>query len=125
MVHDILVSLGSNVVPCEIFEEVNVNQVDSSGSGKTACSFCGRKEDSVGQLISGPGVNICVECVEICVRAMSDPTVNTVKDPNWCCSFCGTKNEQVKKMIQGPGLLICNECVDLTDEIRVERQASK
>lgn len=30
------------------------------------CSFCGKSEDEVSQLISGPGVYICNECVELC-----------------------------------------------------------
>jgi ATP-dependent Clp protease ATP-binding subunit ClpX len=30
------------------------------------CSFCGRSAAQVGQLVPGPGVNICDQCVEIC-----------------------------------------------------------
>lgn len=30
------------------------------------CSFCGKNEDEVEQLISGPGVYICNECVDLC-----------------------------------------------------------
>ncbi len=30
------------------------------------CSFCGKTEDEVTQLISGPGVFICNECVDLC-----------------------------------------------------------
>ncbi len=30
------------------------------------CSFCGKTEDEVSQLISGPGVYICNECVNLC-----------------------------------------------------------
>ncbi len=30
------------------------------------CSFCGREADQVSQLIAGPGVYICVECVGLC-----------------------------------------------------------
>lgn len=30
------------------------------------CSFCGKTEDEVMQLISGPGVYICNECVDLC-----------------------------------------------------------
>lgn len=32
----------------------------------TACSFCGRTEDAVEKLISGPGVYICEKCVLLC-----------------------------------------------------------
>lgn len=31
-----------------------------------ACSFCGRQQKEVRKLVTGPGVNICDECVELC-----------------------------------------------------------
>ncbi len=41
-----------------------------SGSGRESdnlrCSFCGKRRDQVRKLIAGPGVYICVECVELC-----------------------------------------------------------
>ncbi len=30
------------------------------------CSFCGRGQDEVTKLISGPSVYICNECVDVC-----------------------------------------------------------
>ena len=37
------------------------------------CSFCGRTENQVNRLISGPnGVYICDECVDICGRIIDD-----------------------------------------------------
>ncbi|GAA0472390.1 hypothetical protein Ade02nite_52060 [Paractinoplanes deccanensis] len=30
------------------------------------CSFCGKRQDEVGQLIAGPGPSICDECVRLC-----------------------------------------------------------
>ena len=37
------------------------------------CSFCGKKESDVGQLISGPdGVFICDQCVDTCVKILED-----------------------------------------------------
>ncbi|HHT94398.1 MAG TPA: ATP-dependent Clp protease ATP-binding subunit ClpX [Clostridia bacterium] len=33
---------------------------------KIRCSFCGKSEDRVQRLISGPGVYICNECVDLC-----------------------------------------------------------
>jgi hypothetical protein len=34
---------------------------------KMKCSFCGKNQDEVQQLIAGPKVFICDECVELCV----------------------------------------------------------
>jgi len=40
---------------------------NTTGNGKICCSFCGKSQDKVGKLISGPnGVYICDECVSIC-----------------------------------------------------------
>jgi hypothetical protein len=36
------------------------------------CSFCGKSRDHVVKLIAGPGVYICNECVDLCVRIISD-----------------------------------------------------
>ena len=32
------------------------------------CSFCGRPNHMVIKMIKGPGVNICSECIMICVQ---------------------------------------------------------
>ncbi len=37
------------------------------------CSFCGRSATQVQQLVPGPGVNICDQCVEVCRQMMSQP----------------------------------------------------
>ena len=34
------------------------------------CSFCGKTQDEVNRLISGPGVYICDECVEVCFEIL-------------------------------------------------------
>jgi len=32
------------------------------------CSFCGRPNQMVIKMIKGPGVNICSECIMICIQ---------------------------------------------------------
>ena len=34
------------------------------------CNFCGRSQKQVDQLILGPGVNICNECIDMCYNAL-------------------------------------------------------
>ena len=43
-----------------------------AGKGKenVVCSFCGKTQDEVMQLIAGPGVFICDECIEVCYNLM-------------------------------------------------------
>lgn len=36
------------------------------------CSFCGRSADEVGRIISGPGVYICDECIEVCQNILKE-----------------------------------------------------
>lgn len=39
-----------------------------SNEPSTYCSFCGRPNQQVVKMIKGPGVNICSECIMICVQ---------------------------------------------------------
>ena len=36
------------------------------------CSFCNKSQNDVRKLVAGPNVNICDECVEVCVDIMAD-----------------------------------------------------
>ena len=36
------------------------------GKREMICSFCGRSQSQVDQLIIGPGVNICKDCIDMC-----------------------------------------------------------
>jgi ATP-dependent Clp protease ATP-binding subunit ClpX len=36
------------------------------------CSFCGKSQDLVRELIAGPAVFICNECVGLCVGILTD-----------------------------------------------------
>ena len=41
---------------------------------RPSCCFCGKNSEQVQQLIAGPDVFICNECVEICSRVLSGQT---------------------------------------------------
>lgn len=36
------------------------------------CSFCAKSQEEVEVLIKGPSVNICIECVDICVDIIEE-----------------------------------------------------
>jgi len=54
------------------------------GSGKILfCSFCGKSQNEVRRLISGPSVYVCDECVELCndiIREESEEDVSAATD---------------------------------------------
>ena len=41
------------------------------------CSFCGKSQKQVQQLIAGPGVYICDECVELCNEIIEERMAET------------------------------------------------
>src|SRR6188474_1086632 len=45
------------------------------------CSFCGRGQDEVSRLVSGPSVYICSECVKLCNDILEGETDHTVGAP--------------------------------------------
>ena len=44
----------------------------SDGSDVFKCSFCGKSQKQVERLISGPGVYICEECIELCNEIIAE-----------------------------------------------------
>ena len=44
-----------------------MSKSSSRSQEMAACSFCGRTEDQVEKLISGPNAYICDKCVRLCM----------------------------------------------------------
>ncbi|MEV5567639.1 ClpX C4-type zinc finger protein [Streptomyces sp. NPDC052196] len=42
------------------------------GPGRFCCSFCGKPDHHVENLVAGPGVNICSECLELFQALIQD-----------------------------------------------------
>src|SRR5690625_935662 len=42
------------------------------GADVFKCSFCGKSQKQVERLISGPGVYICEECIELCNEIIAE-----------------------------------------------------
>lgn len=51
-------------------EKQEKNEINDKAEGKHSvyCSFCGRPNQQVIKMIKGPGVNICSECIMICIQ---------------------------------------------------------
>jgi hypothetical protein len=46
--------------------------IQGTPTPQMSCSFCGQPKDNVSKIIAGPAVNICNQCVEICVEIIAD-----------------------------------------------------
>jgi ATP-dependent Clp protease ATP-binding subunit ClpX len=44
----------------------------SNAAELLACSFCGKSHKQVNQLIAGPSVYICNECVDLCQEILEE-----------------------------------------------------
>ncbi len=47
----------------------------TTAKGQQRCSFCGKPQSMVQKLISGPGVCICDECIELCCEILDEENV--------------------------------------------------
>lgn len=48
----------------------------ANGGQPLYCSFCGKSQNEVRKLVAGPAVNMCDECVELCVEIIYDDDGN-------------------------------------------------
>lgn len=53
---------------------------DPNKKGSVTCSFCGKSEDQVKSMISGPGVYICNECVALAQSIIDEQNKTAVKE---------------------------------------------
>lgn len=74
------------------------------------CSFCGKPQDMVGRIISGNGVYICDQCVDLCMQILEDGL-----EP--------VKNQ--KKDIEIPQLLKPQEIKDVLDQYVIGQDRAK
>lgn len=74
------------------------------------CSFCGKPQDMVGRIISGNGVYICDQCVDLCIQILEDGL-----EP--------VKNQ--KKDIEIPQLLKPQEIKDVLDQYVIGQDRAK
>ncbi len=99
-----------------------------------SCSFCKKTQNDVRKLIAGPAVNICDECVEICVDIIMDDRSGEGRAPDsaeiqrrhsiaakfgrgpQACGFCGAEAlTEALLSIEGRGVL-CGDCADAIED---------
>jgi hypothetical protein len=53
---------------------------NAAASPSLACSFCGKAQTEVVQLIAGPTGFICNECVQLCVRVIAEDHPESLRE---------------------------------------------
>jgi hypothetical protein len=56
---------------------IQIEEDSASAEAALSCSFCGKVQSDVLQLIAGPQVFICNECVQLCVGIVG------TQNPDW------------------------------------------
>lgn len=63
------------------------------------CSFCGRSSDEVENMVTGPGVYICSECIDICHNILLEERKNKTKQGKEPADTKVPTPEEIKKYI--------------------------
>ena len=69
--------------------------MNDNGRKLNRCSFCGKTERQVHRMIQGPGVQICNECVHLCMGLLDDSVRMTWKLADLNRVFCQAKPASV------------------------------
>ena len=51
-------------------------QMQSCGRERLGCSFCGKDQNEVAELIAGPSVFVCDECIDTCNQILSGKSID-------------------------------------------------
>lgn len=91
------------------------------------CSFCGVPHNEKRNLVAGPGVYICNDCVSLAHRVAAGASEERLvamravtEDASATCSFCTKRSRQVRHLLESARARICDECLQLCDEILAE-----
>ena len=123
-------NVGDEIV-IKIIEASSCDEPNSSEVSYLACSFCGKGQAEVVQLVAGPRVFICNECIQDSNATLdsAEPTgkisIIVSKTSEGRCSFCGRQASEVEKIVGVPNARICNECVKICNQILIDTALSE
>jgi len=63
------------------------------------CAFCGRSQSQVGQLIAGPNVYICNECIELCHSMLSEGDIGKSDQKKLISKLVVPKPHKIKEFL--------------------------
>jgi hypothetical protein len=91
------------------------------------CTFCERPPSELANLLAGPNVFICDDCVRAADRAMSGRPTATPRlsragaGAKAACSFCSKRASAQRPMARGDEANVCAECVAVCHQILADR----
>lgn len=94
----------------------------TSSSVPPACAFCLRSRPAVAQLVAGPGVFVCNECVAESIRQGPRRTTDSPLPHLVKCSFCGRKRVSRAIVLVREKVAACQTCMDIAAEVLVESE---
>lgn len=75
-------------------------KINTPGSGRVCCSFCGKPQEEVMKLIAGPnGIYICDECVEICSDIIEEEFGDSIEESSNPKDITLHKPIEIKKFL--------------------------
>jgi len=85
----------------------SANVTTTTGPEIIKCSFCGLQQDEGRQLVAGPSVFICGECIRVAMDALGTASIEAKP----CCAICRTEGDIQRFLVfEGRGYL-CASCV--------------
>jgi ClpX C4-type zinc finger len=117
----------------KIGDEITVQIVDASeklNSFPMACSFCGKDQHEVSNLVAGEKVLICGQCISDFSEALTIqkqlPIGAAIRnEPSWACGFCNNSPGIIPGVIVRNGAAICPECLRVGSDILSEQSGTK
>ncbi len=98
------------------------------------CSFCSKDQYQLRRLVSGPDVNICEDCVEVCADIMADdrsssgagadsdgPVVGSIVAAR--CSLCRTSTPATDLITVDTRGALCESCLSVIESVLRKRSA--
>ncbi len=92
-----------------------------------SCSFCGQSVSDSVQVVTGPSVHICSDCVATCGRVLEGTTASDwLTNAEGPCHFCKRGPDEASHMFsrKGADAAICSHCQKLCVEVLEEHATS-
>src|SRR4051794_22698553 len=91
------------------------------------CSFCNKSQRDVMRMIAGPKVQICDECVDICLGILAEGDAQRFTEPSTIllCALCRVATPEESSVYVDDRGVLCAGCVAAIEAVLGERTARR